>query len=555
MTAMQVLAAVIVVVTLAVIVSGRVPPVLCLVCALIVAGFARIATPSELFAGLSNGGVITIAAMLVIAKGVFYTGVVSRLTYRLLSGVDSVRGTLARLIPPVGIMSALINTTPIMAMLIPATKELEQQSGIPARGVLLPIAHATTLAGSATLIGTSSNLLIAGIAKTYGVNLSMFAFVPVAVPVALAGWAVLLLTAPLLQRDRPRAAEVDLNWRAEIPLSAGANSLGRTAGEVGIASTPEFQLVRIKRVGGKVPVDSPLEAGDVLVYQATEAGVRMLWGSPRFGLARQDLFLVSISGDEATTVQALEEDEDIMVVAAETTKSLRKTEAKPGEMCLVSAPSADVLAEHPLVGIWQKVAGKAPQTGKTWVGLAILLAVILASSFGIAPVELIAVTGATLMVVTGVLTPRSAARALNWNILAIIAGSIGLGTIVVKSGLGETISSAIVKVCGGEALLVAVVFAVVTTAVTNVVTNAAAAAILTPVAITVANSAGLNPVILLTLIGTCISLTFLNPIAHQTNLMVMGPGGYSTKTFVRFGIPVTVVALGVAILMGELLLK
>jgi di/tricarboxylate transporter len=224
-------------------------------------------------------------------------------------------------------------------------------------------------------------------------------------------------------------------------------------------------------------------------------------------------------------------------------------------MCLVSAPSADVLAEHPLVGIWQKVAGKAPQTGKTWVGMAILLAVILASSFGIAPVELIAVTGATLMVVTGVLTPRSAARALNWNILAIIAGSIGLGTIVVKSGLGETISREIVDICGGEALLVAVVFAVVTTVVTNVVTNAAAAAILTPVAITVANSAGLNPVILLTLIGTCISLTFLNPIAHQTNLMVMGPGGYTTKTFVKFGIPVTIVALAVGILVGWTLLK
>jgi di/tricarboxylate transporter len=544
MAAMQVLAAVIVIVTLAVIVSGRVPPVLCLICALIVAGFAGIAKPSELFAGLSNGGVITIAAMLVIAKGVFYTGVVSRLMYRLLSGVDSVRETLARLIPPVGVMSALINTTPIMAMLIPATKELEQQSGVPARGVLLPIAHATTLAGSATLIGTSSNLLIAGIAKTYGVNLSMFSFVPVAVPVALAGWAVLLLTAPLLVRERPQAPDIDLNWRAEIPLSATANSIGRTAGELGIEDTPEFNLIQIRRVGKKIPLESTLEAGDLMVYQATEDGVRMLWASPRFGLARQDLFLVSISGDEATTVQALEEDEDVMVVAAETTKSLRKTEAKP-----------DVLAEHPLVGIWLKVAGKAPQTGKTWVGMAILLAVILASSFGIAPVELIAVTGATLMVVTGVLTPRSAARALNWNILAIIAGSIGLGTIVVKSGLGETISREIVDICGGEALLVAVVFAVVTTVVTNVVTNAAAAAILTPVAITVANSAGLNPVILLTLIGTCISLTFLNPIAHQTNLMVMGPGGYTTKTFVKFGIPVTIVALAVGILVGWTLLK
>ena len=555
MTAMQVLAAIIVVVTLAVIVSGRVPAVLCLVCALVIAGFAGIAKPSELFAGLSNGGVITIAAMLVIAKGVFYTGVVSRVMYRLLSGVDSVRETLIRLIPPVGVMSALINTTPIMAMLIPATKELEQQSGVPARGVLLPIAHATTLAGSATLIGTSSNLLIAGIAKTYGVNLSMFSFVPVAVPVALAGWVVLVLTAPLLVRERPEAERQQLNWRAEIPLSPGANSIGRTAAEIGIKSTPEFELKQLRRVDKKLALDTPLEAGDMLVYQATESGVRMLWSSPRFGLARQDLFLVSISGDEATTIQDLEENEDIMVVAAETTKSLRKTAAKPGEMCLVSAPSADVLTDDPLVGLWQKVAGKAPQTGKTTIGLIILLGVILASSFGIAPVELIAVAGATLMVVTGVLTPRSAARALNWNILAIIAGSIGLGTIVVKSGLGETISSAVVDICQGKALLVAIVFAVVTTIVTNVVTNAAAAAILTPVAIEVADSAGLNPVILLTLIGTCISLTFLNPIAHQTNLMVMGPGGYSTKTFVRFGIPVTIVALAVGIFVGYTLLK
>ena len=233
---MPVIAAIIVVVTLAVIVSGKAPPVLALICGLLVAGFIGIATPRELFGGLSNGGVITIAAMLVIAKGVFYTGVVSRVTFRLLAGVNSVRGALVRLIPPVGVLSALINTTPIMAMLIPATKELEQTKGVPARGVLLPIAHATTLAGSATLIGTSSNLLIAGIAKTYGVNLSMFSFVPVAVPVALAGWAVLLLTAPLLQRGEtgtcpgerrsrcptsPTASDAPpANWESRAPRSS-----------------------------------------------------------------------------------------------------------------------------------------------------------------------------------------------------------------------------------------------------------------------------------------------------------------------------------------------
>ena len=137
--------------------------------------------------------------------------------------------------------------------------------------------------------------------------------------------------------------------------------------------------------------------------------------------------------------------------------------------------------------------------------MTILAAVITAGSFGIAPVELIAVAGATLMVLTGVLTPRSAARALNWNILAIIAGSVGLGTIVVKSGLGERISDAILTLSAGNTALVVAVFVLGTTVLTNVVTNSAAAAILTPVALGVTATTGIDPVLMLTLIGTCTS--------------------------------------------------
>lgn len=133
---MAAIAAVIVVVPLVVMTTGRVPAVFALICALVVAGLIGIATPDELFAGLSNGGVITIAAMLVVAKGVLYTGVVSRVTYRLLAGVSTPRQALRRLIPPVGFVSSLINTTPIVAMLIPTSHELEHQSGVPARSVL-----------------------------------------------------------------------------------------------------------------------------------------------------------------------------------------------------------------------------------------------------------------------------------------------------------------------------------------------------------------------------------------------------------------------------------
>jgi len=190
---MAIVAAVLLIATLVVMTSGRVPAVLALIVALMLAGVIGIATPAQLLGGLSNSGVVTIAAMLVIAKGVLSTGVVSRVTFRLLSEVSSPTRMLVRLIPPVGVISSLINTTPIVAMLIPATKEVQQRAGIPARSVLLPVAHATTLAGSTTLIGTSSNLIIAGFAASAGVHLNMFSFVPIALPVALVGWLAVIL--------------------------------------------------------------------------------------------------------------------------------------------------------------------------------------------------------------------------------------------------------------------------------------------------------------------------------------------------------------------------
>src|SRR6187200_2907409 len=161
---MLVIAAIIVLATLVAMASGKVPAALALATALAAAGVLGIAPVSELSSGLSNGGVITVAGMLVIAKGVVHTGMVTRVTWRLLNAVDTARQAFLRLVGPIGLLSALINTTPIVAMLIPAAKELQQTRNVPARELLLPITHATTLAGSVTLIGTSSNLIIAGLA-------------------------------------------------------------------------------------------------------------------------------------------------------------------------------------------------------------------------------------------------------------------------------------------------------------------------------------------------------------------------------------------------------
>jgi di/tricarboxylate transporter len=154
-----------------------------------------------------------------------------------------------------------------------------------------------------------------------------------------------------------------------------------------------------------------------------------------------------------------------------------------------------------------------------------------------------------------VLTPRAAVRALDWNVLFILAGSVGLGAIVVQSGLAALLARSIEQVSSGSTAIVVVVFALTTTVMTNLITNAAAASILTPVALGIATKLGLNPVTLLALVATCISFTFINPFSHQSNLMVMGPGAYSTRTFAKFGAPLVVVSLATVSVVAWALLN
>ena len=533
---MEIVAAVVVVATLAAMTSGKVPAVLALATGLAVGGILRLAPVSALFAGLSNGGVITVAGMLVVAKGVVKTGIIARATWRLLATVTTAAQAMRRLIVPVGVASALMNTTPLVAMLVPATRQLQQTRDIPAREVLLPIAHATTLVGSVTLIGTSSNLLIAGIASDDGVHVSMLSFAPVALPVCLVGWVLLLLTAPRMLRGEGDEEPGLQPWRVEVPIASGAIATGRRAADMGIERTQEYRLRAIMRHGELVPAAEALEAGDRLVFAASEVGVKTLWESPRFGLSPQHLYAVSVGPGEHGTLLEFEDD-DLRVIAAQTAKPLGDTTAIPGATVFVTCSSTEDLARHEAFTLWAQAAGRVPQPGKTWTALGVLAAVVVAASFGLAPVELIAFAGAVLMVLTGVLTPRMAVRALDWNVLFILAGSVGLGAIVVQSGLADILARSIEQLSAGSLPVVVVVFAVTTTIMTNLITNAAAASILTPVALGIATKLGLDPVTVLALIATCISFTFINPFSHQTNLMVMGPGGYSTRTFVKFGAP------------------
>ena len=540
--------------TLVAMASRRVPPVLALAGGLVLAGILGLATVEELVSGLSNPGVITIGAMLVLAKGIVQTGVVTRLSWLLLSTTHSARQAFRRLIAPIGVASALMNTTPLVAMLIPATRELEQTRKIPAREVLLPVAHVTTLAGSVSLIGTSSNLLIAGIATGRGIEMGMLSYAPVALPTALVGTLVIYLVAPLLLRGKVASTQPAHDWRVEIPVTAQALITGHRASTEGVARTQQYELAGIHRWGEVVDPDSEIEADDLLTFSATEAGVSALWRSPLFGHSPQRLYATTIKLAQGKTLRDFEGD-SLRVVAARTDRPLRETVPAPGDTCFVTTENVDAIARNEAFALWQSAAGRAPQPGNTWIAVTIMGAVIALATLGLLPIVLAAVAGAVLMVLTGVLTPGSAGRALDWNVLFVIAGSVGLGAIVVSSGLADLIAGGIRLASGGSELLFVIAFAAITTLMTNLITNAAAASILTPVGIAIALEYGIDPTVILALIGTCISFTFLNPFGHQTNMMVTRPGGYTTATFLRFGTPVLLAALITAAAVAYLLIR
>lgn len=527
-------AAALVVAALVAMASGKVDPLISLLVALILAGILGIAPAAQLAGGLSNAGVITVAAMLVIAKGIVQTGVVSRATWALLASTSTAQQVVRRLSVPIGLASALINTTPLVALLIPAARQLDQTKRIPARDVLLPIAHVTTLAGSVTLIGTSSNLVIAGIAGEHGVDIGMWSFAAVALPVAVVGAIVIYVSSPRVLGGEVETAARHRDWRVEIPVTARAPAQNRRAATLGISRTQEYELVGIQRWGAMVGADEEIEAGDLLVFEATEEGIAAIWRTPLFGTSAQRLYAVSVSAGEPASLHDFERDGSLRIIAARSDRSLHETDLNPGETCYVAGESEEAVARNPAVALWQTATSRAPQPSKTFVALGVLLGVIISASFGLVPAEVAASAGAVLMVLTGIITPRSAARALEPRVLGLLAGSIGLGAIVVESGLAHVIADAISDLSSGTLGLV-IVLAFATTVMTNLITNAATASIVTPVALRIAADMGVDPVTVLALIGTCVSFTFINPYSHQSNVMVMRPGGYTGGQFARFG--------------------
>jgi di/tricarboxylate transporter len=493
----------------------------------------------------------------------------------------------ARAILPVAGLSAFVNNTPIVAMFLPVLRELSDRTGVAASRLFMPLSFAAILGGVCTLIGTSTNLVTQGlIIETLGAPdpprglapFGMWTLAWVGVPVALAGLGYILLFGRRLLPDRggprvfPGAAR---QYMTAMRVAPDSPVVGRTIEQAGLRHLPGLFLSRIDREEATIVAVAPdeaLRAGDTLVFVGVLDSVVDLQrikglvpvadetapdryrprlklieavvspGSPLVGRSIRDSGIRT--GWGAVVIAVHRHGEQVR-------GKIGDIVLRPGDTLLLESDPGFARryrnsANFTLVSEVEGAA--APRHERAGIALAVLAAMVLAMTFDWLDHTVAVFVAAALMVLTRCCTAGQARAGVDWPVLLTIGASFGVARAMEKTGLAGGVAEEIVRRAGGLGPwgLLAAVYAV-TLLFTTLVSNNAAVALVFPIALSVAREAGLNFTPLAVAIAVAASCEFTTPLGYQTNLMVMGPGGYRWTDYLRFGSPLTLLTAAVSI--------
>lgn len=585
----EILTLLVIVGVLGVLVAERVSPALTILGGLVVLLVAGVVDAGEAFSGFSNSAPLTVAALYVLAAAVGRTRVLEAVVARLPSRASGPRergerGTLARVVVPAAGASAVLNNTPIVAMAIPPVLSWCRRTGRSPSRFLMPVSFAAVAGGTITLIGTSTNLVVSGLMEDAGQEpMGLFEIGAVGLPLAILSIIVMIAVTPLLLPDRRSPSEsVDADAReftVEMEVKADGGIAGRSVAEGGLRSLQGVYLVEVERPDGhrisSVRPDEVLSAGDRLTFAGNVTRIldlqdmrglasveerhfgavgssleRRLYEAvvaPGSGLVGSTLRETGFRGRYGGAVIAIHRADDRIQ------GKLGEVRLRPGDVLLVLAGPAfrpraldrrDFLLIAPLGGDGPPREEKAPI-----VGLLVLALLVLVGT-GVLDILTAALLAAFAVVGLRVLTPGEARDAVDLDVIVVIAASFGLGQAIEQSGLADTLADTLIEPFGGFGdigLLAGVLLA--TIVVTEMISNNAAAALLFPVAVATAASAGLDPRPFAFAVAIGASSSFITPIGYQTNTMVYGIGGYRFLDFARLGFPLVIVMMIVALVM------
>jgi di/tricarboxylate transporter len=557
---------------------------------------AGLITPAEAFEGFSSPAVITVWAIFIVSGGLFYTGVANMLGDRLFKFAGNRPGRLvALLMTTVGLLSGVMNNVGATAVLMPAAVSVSRKARISASQLLIPLAFGSLLGGMSTLIGTPPNILVSDALRMAGYEpFSLLDFAPVGLVALLLGVPVVVLVGRRLlpvrsQAERlatvagPDADLVDLYnlderlFRARVPASSPL--IGLKLAESGLRQDFELSVIGLERHSKTIlapPRDTVLERGDVLLIEGMVDN--LVWAEtaghldvqPEVSVDDRDLqsemvgiaeVLLSphsrLAGETLSDIH-FREKFNVSVLAILRDGRPRRTglvdlPLRFGDTLLVQGPRQNIRVlqrESDFVVLGDIAAPPAIRARKAPLAVGLLLVMLVPVIAGWLPITASALLAGILMVITGCLTMDEAYQSIEWKAVFLVAGTLPLGIAMEKTGTAQFLAGMLVDAVGGlgpMALLAG--FYIVTNILTQFMSNAASTVLIAPIAINAAQQIGSEPHALLMAVAVAASAGFLTPVAHQSNVLVMGPGGYRFGDYFKVGLPLDLVVFAVAMVV------
>ena len=551
--------------------------------ALLVVAIAGLVPVADAFAGFGHPAVITVAAVLVVSRALFNSGMVDYIVrYMSLAG-DNPVVQLAVLVLAVTVCSGFMNNIGALAIFMPVAIRMARKNDLSPSLFLMPLAFGSLLGGLITQVGTPPNIIISIFREetAAAVPFRMFDFAPVGAGVALAGVLFIILIGwRLIPRRKGQLSREELfqieDYIAEVRVPKKSALTNKRLHDLEHSTDGDIIVVGHVRDGQKYAAPSPyrtFKEGDALIIKANAEDLQELLDTTGLELKESNKTSQEVlSSDEIAVMEATITGNALMEGRTARSLNLRsrygvnllglarqggRLRNKPdsikfrvGDVLLLQGPTEILQDVLPALGLLPLVERglKVGQPRRVFLGIVIFASAIVLAALDLLPIQVAFTAAALVMVIAGFLSLREIYESVDWPVIVLLGAMIPVSQALEKTGGAQMIADSILNVAGSAAPWITLTLVLVGTMfLSDLVNNAAAAVLMAPIAISIAFGMGVSADPFLMSVAVGASCAFLTPIGHQSNTLVMGPGGYKFSDYWRMGLPLEVIIVLVAV--------